>query len=214
MQVVAVAWVLLSTAFLGALLGVLWQARSATATVPGDDSVDAGFSRDMQQHHAQAVQMSLLVLERSTDETVRTLATDVMLTQQQQAGQMYGWLAQWGLTQTSSAPPMAWASAPSSPGMAGMPGMDHDVPEPGAVAMPGMASDQDIDRLSQASAETADAIYLELMIPHHEAGAAMAEAAATRAEDTQVRSLARRIATAQSAELQVLRELSQAHAGT
>jgi hypothetical protein len=37
-----------------------------------------------------------------------TVAYDIITSQQQQAGQMYGWLVRWGLPQTGSRPPMAW----------------------------------------------------------------------------------------------------------
>lgn len=38
-----------------------------SASPPAGDSVEAGFARDMQVHHAQAVEMSLIVREKSTD---------------------------------------------------------------------------------------------------------------------------------------------------
>src|SRR5699024_1641238 len=44
---------------------------------PGDDSAEAGFARDMSEHHAQAVQMSQLVMQRTEDEDVRRLAVDI-----------------------------------------------------------------------------------------------------------------------------------------
>ena len=89
------------------MLGTLWvvQARSSA---PSDFGADAGFARDMQTHHAQAVEMAFLVRDRTDDEEVRTVAYDIITSQQQQAGQMYGWLVQWGLDQTGSRPPMAW----------------------------------------------------------------------------------------------------------
>ncbi len=215
LQVVAVTWTLLFVLLLGAMAG-LWIARGGLSSSPADRSVDVGFSRDMQQHHSQAVQMSLLLLERSGDPEVRTLATDVLLTQQQQAGQMYGWLVQWGLTQTSSAAPMAWMTSEAVPGMAGMGGtggMDHSGATETA-SMPGMASAEDLQRLTLAAEEEADRVYLQLMIPHHEAGVAMATAAAERAETTPVRTLAQRILTSQNAELDVLRTLLQEHGGS
>ena len=65
-----------------------------------DFGADAGFARDMQTHHAQAVEMAFLVRDRTDDAEVRTVAYDIITSQQQQAGQMYGWLVQWGLDQT------------------------------------------------------------------------------------------------------------------
>ena len=48
------------------------------------------------------VAMSVLALERSNDEQVRTLARDILLTQQQQVGQMHAWLQAWSLPQTTT----------------------------------------------------------------------------------------------------------------
>ena len=47
----------------------------------------------MSVHHAQAVEMVESVRDRTESEEIRTLATDVALTQQGQIGQMQGWLA-------------------------------------------------------------------------------------------------------------------------
>lgn len=52
--------------------------------------------------------MSLMVTEATGDPRVRTLARDIILTQQQQLGQMYGWLVMWGEDQVGAAPPMTW----------------------------------------------------------------------------------------------------------
>src|SRR6266545_1813312 len=53
---------------------------------PGDNSAEAGFARDMQVHHAQAVEMALIVRDRTENDHIRTIATDIMLTQQDEMG--------------------------------------------------------------------------------------------------------------------------------
>lgn len=170
-------------------------------TTPSDTSVDVGFARDMRQHHAQAVEMSSLVLDRTNDPAIRTLARDIELTQQQQIGQMYGWLDLWDLPQSSSQSAMAWMGEE----MDNMPG--HDMSNMTAATMPGMASDEEIDMLTQARGEEADRIFLQLMIPHHQGALSMAEAAMNNAETPQVRRLADTILQSQSAELRVLRSM-------
>ncbi|MGV9241012.1 DUF305 domain-containing protein, partial [Streptomyces nigra] len=45
--------------------------------VPGADSADAGFARDMSVHHQQAVEMAYVVRDRTDDEDVRRLAYDI-----------------------------------------------------------------------------------------------------------------------------------------
>ena len=72
--------------------------------------------------------MAFIIRDKTTNSTIRTIAYDIITTQQQQAGQMYGWLAQWRLHQTGSEPPMAWMGSghhmgsPASTGST-MPGM-------------------------------------------------------------------------------------------
>src|SRR3954462_6571838 len=106
-------------------------------TSPTDDSVEAGFARDMATHHAQAVDMSFAVRDNAGDEEVRTLAADIIVTQSTQRGIFMGWLQQWGLSQASTRPRMAW-----------MPGHAHLTTNAGGgVLMHGMASDAEVQRL-------------------------------------------------------------------
>ena len=195
-----------------AAAGLLAGARLAPepAATPATDSVAAGFARDMKAHHAQAVQMSVLVRDRTEDPDVRTLALDILLGQQHQIGQMYAWLDQWNLPQTSPEPAMAWMPDDAED----MTGMDHDSPTPTAeTPMPGMATDEQLDRLRNATGVEAERLYLQLMIPHHQAGVEMAEVAAARAADSNVRQLAQTIVDSQTAEIAVLRQMLESRGG-
>lgn len=168
---------------------------------PSDTSVDAGFARDMQTHHAQAVEMAFIVRDRADDEQLRTIALDIITSQQQQMGQMYGWLVQWDLPQTGSEPPMAWMDRAGHD----MGSMSADAPSSGA--MPGMASAAQLDELRGAEGVEAERLFLSLMIAHHTGGVDMAEAAARSAGTPEVRGLARTIAKAQTAEIALLEDL-------
>lgn len=202
----AVRWVFVVVIAVLALLtsGAIGMALAGPPK-PADDSVDAGFARDMQTHHAQAVQMALLIRDKSTDPTLRAVAYDIATSQQQQIGQMYGWLVQWGLPQTSSEPPMAWMAA----GEAGMGSMDMSGSEPMAPdsSMPGMATPEDLRRLEQSRGEVAEVLFLRLMVAHHRGGVAMARVAAERAERPEVARLAGTIVAAQTAEIEQLQSL-------
>ena len=145
-----------------------WSRRARRP--PPEFGADAGFARDMQTHHAQAVEMAFLVRDRSSDEELRTVAYDIITSQQQQAGQMYGWLVQWGLPQTGSRPPMAWVGGEHAEAHAAADG-----------SMPGMATRRRLDELRGATASRPSGIFLRLMIAHHEGGVAMAEAAVAEA---------------------------------
>ncbi len=181
---------------------------SAGPSYPDQNSADAGFARDMQVHHHQAVEMSMIVRDNVTDEDLRTLAYDIALTQQGQAGQMYAWLQEWGLNQSSSQPRMAWMAG--GPGAHG--GMDMGSGSADSMLlpdgrMPGMASEEQLDELRTARGEDAERLYLTLMITHHVAGVDMAEAGVELARTDQVRDLAEKIQSGQQAEVRLMENM-------
>jgi len=133
------------------------------------------------------------VRERTDDPELRQVALDIELTQQQQQGQMYGWLAVWGLPQASTGPLMAW--------------MGHGHDGPVDEVMPGMATEEEMAALEAADGPEAERLFLELMIAHHVGGVDMAEAALERAERPEVRRLAQAVVDAQTAEIGVLERL-------
>lgn len=182
-------------ALLVGVLATLWVVQVRTSP-PSEFGADAGFSRDMQTHHQQAVEMSLIVRDRTSDEEIRTVAYDILTSQQQQAGQMYGWLVAWGLPQTSSRPPMAWV------------GGEHAGAHTDADGrMVGMASPEEIDALEAADGVEAERLFLRLMMDHHEGGVAMADAAVDDARTDEVRTLAGAISRAQTTEIELLERM-------
>jgi uncharacterized protein (DUF305 family) len=174
------------------------------SATPGTMSAEAGFARDMQVHHQQAVQLSVLVRDRSQNEEVRQLALDIATGQGQQAGQMYAWLASWGLPQAPPGERMAWMALPTLDGDAGH---THGAMDMSDGAMPGYASEADIGRLTSASGTDADRIFLELMIAHHQGGVEMAEAVLDRSTDRLVTPLARNVVRSQTAEIEYMQSL-------
>ena len=181
-----------------------------TVTPPSTTSAEAGFARDMQTHHNQAVEMSLLVRDRTDDPDVRLLAYDIATSQSQQAGQMNGWLTVWNLPQTAPEPEMTWMSRPSLKGVSheGMSEMGADAPphEPGSP-MPGMATAEQLSALSAATGDDAVRQYLTLMIAHHRGGVEMADAVLLRSNERVVRALAASIVKAQTSEIGYMQEL-------
>jgi uncharacterized protein (DUF305 family) len=156
---------------------------------PGEDSAEAGFARDMMVHHAQAVEMAEIVRGKTESEDVGTLAPDIALTQQAQIGMMQGWLQVWGLSPTGSEPAMSWIGEPTN------------------GLMPGMATPQDIQELRDASPEEADVLFLQLMIPHHQAALQMTAAILSRTERPEVRSLAEAISASQRSEIKNMEQM-------
>jgi uncharacterized protein (DUF305 family) len=189
---------LVSVAFAG------WTLRDSAT--PTDDSVEAGFARDMQVHHAQAVEMAFLIRDRTTDPTLRTVALDIISSQQQQMGQMFGWLTLWDLPQSGTSEPMAWMTDTSDEEMS-MEDVTQDA-DP-ALGMPGMASEADLQQLEDSRGRRAELTFLRLMIAHHRGGVQMAQRALEMSDHPDVRTLAQAIATSQAAEIEQMQKLLQ-----
>jgi len=169
---------------------------------PGDTSPEAGFARDMAAHHAQAVDMSFTVRDRSQAREIRSLAFDIINTQANQRGMFLGWLQQWELTQSTDLRPMAWMSghghgAATATSQA-MPGM-----------MPGMASAAELAKLRELEGTAAEVLYLQLMIRHHEGGVQMAEGLLRLSDRPEVTGMARKIVDGQTGEIKLMTELLQ-----
>ncbi|WP_404380084.1 DUF305 domain-containing protein [Knoellia locipacati] len=182
---------------------VLGWALFGRGGFPLEGSAEAGFARDMQTHHGQAVQMSLLVAERTEDPAMRTFANDIATSQQQQSGQMFAWVQLWGLKPTGSQPAMAWM------------GSDHHGATSASgesVDMPGMASESDLERLAAARGVEADRIFLTLMMAHHKGGVEMADAVLARSDRSEVVTLARAMKAAQTSEIQAMQQMLDARA--
>jgi len=171
---------------------------------PAAASVDAGFARDMSTHHRQAVLMAGLARDRSADPEVALIAYDIETVQLSQVGQLQGWLALWGLSQ-STGEPMSWMSGHEHAGTSGR-------SEVGL--MPGMADADELDELRAAQGPAFDVLFLRLMIRHHQGGTQMANYAAEQAEIDALRTLARSMAETQAAEIATLTDMLTARGGT
>ena len=188
-------------ATLGLVLAALtgfWVARLDGP--PSSASAEAGFARDMQTHHAQAVEMAFLIRDRSEDADVRRMAFDMITSQQAQIGSMSAWLTLWGLSPTGDDPPMTWMAGSHSGH-----GSSADPATP--AAMPGMTTTADLARLADADGVAAEKLFLELMIAHHNGGVEMAKAVLERTQRPEVRNLAQSMVNAQSAEIQTMTQM-------
>lgn len=161
---------------------VLGTARESDRSVdiPTPSTVDIGFAQDMSEHHDQAILMSR-TLAPDVAEDVRGLADRIVATQTVESATMRGWLTWFGEPPTA-AEPMAWMASDGDSGRGG----DHHEPEDGATMpahaddgppMPGMASAEDLRRLSELRGVEAEVLFLQLMIRHHDGGVVMSTAA-------------------------------------
>lgn len=192
---------------IGATIG-LALARSGPKTVSisaeGQDPVDTGFSRDMIVHHNQGVLMAHIAELDSTDKDVRITAYDIEFTQTSQIGTMQGWLDLWGVQRLTDDAHMSWM------GSAGMADMNM-VTTRGATSglsdgavMPGMATDAEITKLEGLKGTASDIYFLQLMIRHHQGGAAMMTYAANHAASPVVQNFASKMLESQESEIGVM----------
>ncbi len=184
---------ILASALIAALVsgaGTYWLSGArAIAPAPGPSSAESGFARDMQVHHTQGVDLSMIIRDRTDDPDVRRMAYDMATTQGHQAGQLYGWLAAWGHNQLGSEPPMTW--------------MGHTGHGMG-VLMPGMATRAQVTELSAASGVEAERVFLRLMIAHHRGALDMSEAVVARSDHPVVRAFAGAVLASQQSEIDLM----------
>ncbi|MFM2719947.1 DUF305 domain-containing protein [Microbacterium mcarthurae (nom. nud.)] len=200
--VVAVAAVALLAVAFAVGRFTAFGATAAPAT-PSTASADAGFARDMQVHHTQAVQMAMEIYRKTADPELRTLSYDIATTQSGQRGEMYGWLVQWGLPQASSQPLMQWMAASGAHSHGDTSALSQDE----VLAQMGMASDAELDRLATLDGQPADCLFLDLMIRHHQGAIPMAEAVIELGDDARVKDVAEAIVAGQSAEIDAMRSI-------
>ncbi|WP_278315317.1 DUF305 domain-containing protein [Lolliginicoccus levis] len=191
------------------------------AAIGGDDdglpasidpnASDIGFSQDMTAHHLQAVEMSAAVLTTTSDPSIRTLAYDILTAQENQIGQMQGWLQAWDEPRFAPGARMAWMPASQHEG--GQHGGEHEGGDmsgstmaEGAL-MPGMATSEEMARLRGLEGSEQDVYFLQLMLRHHEGGLPMARAAIDQASTRLVTGIAQKMLDGQKKEIHLMTDL-------
>ncbi len=124
---------------------------------------DVRFMQQMIWHHHQAVQMAALVEGRSSTEALVEIAGRIDASQADEIAFMQGWLRERGETAPD---PMADPHAMHAGVSGGHGGAMHG-------EMAGMASPEQMARLADADGMDFDALFLELMIAHHEGAVEM-----------------------------------------
>src|SRR6266542_4537696 len=142
-------------------------------------SFDQRFLDQMIVHHQGAVMSAQMMIADSARPKLRDLAQRIITGQQREIDQMRQWRQDWYGTANNSTPP-------------GM--MD------GGMIGGAMMSRDQMRQMMGASTDF-DRMFLQMMIPHHDAAIAMAQQALTQAEHPEIKTLAQGIITAQRAEV-------------
>lgn len=121
---------------------------------------DVKFMQDMIAHHAQAVEMSDLLEDRTESEDMQQLGQRISLSQADEMQFMQDWLRERGQPITSSMADHVMHG--------GSHGSHMDL-------MPGMISDEEMAELATLEGHAFDTRYLELMIKHHQGAITMVD---------------------------------------
>lgn len=181
----------LAAALLFGALGYMVGYRSGE---PSGNAADTGFLQDMRYHHEQAVLMSRIYLATPTTDasgtasnsTLRLIASEIELSQQQETGRMVQMLRVLGEPEAADLDQqaMTWMGQP----------VPYD-------RMPGLASEAELTELGKATGPAADQLFAELIIAHHQGGIHMAEEVIDRGSNGEVRAMAESMITGQQFEI-------------
>ncbi|GAB1823518.1 DUF305 domain-containing protein [Herbidospora sp. RD11066] len=162
---------------------------SGTVATPGQtlgtygaevSAADVRFAEGMVGHHRQALEMTGLVPDRASDARVKALAGRITAAQQPEIKVLTGWLTRLG------------REVPA--GHAHMSGY-------------GMASLAEMNRLREERGAAFDALFLKLMIRHHEGALEMAGEQLKEGRDRLMKTLAMDIVSGQQIEIGRMRSI-------
>ncbi|MET0460357.1 MAG: DUF305 domain-containing protein [Ilumatobacteraceae bacterium] len=181
---------IVATALIAGMIG--WLIVDANDDDSGN-AVDIGFLQDMRIHHEQAVEMAFTYLSLpDTDASLQTVARSILYGQSIDIGRMIQMLRGMGAPEAAETDEaMAWMGMPTT----------HD-------QMDGMATQEQLNELANASGTDADRLFVELMVAHHQGGVHMAEAAVDAGDNAEVRAMAESFIKGQQGEIAELEMLA------
>lgn len=145
------------------------------------NSADFSYAQMMIVHHRQALTMTALAPDRAASAQVKGVAERIAAAQKPEIGAMEGWLKNNGGPREQA-------------------GHDHH-------SMPGMASEAQLEQLRNAKGKAFDALFLKLMITHHEGAVTMAAEVLSEGNNVLVEEMANDVIAQQSAEIGRMRSL-------
>ena len=155
-----------------------------TGQPAGYNADDVAFANNMIPHHQQAVELSAMVPDRSTNADLIALAKQISAAQQPEIEIMKVFLVQWN------------ENPDANSGHAG-----HDSTMQGMVDAPTMT------KLGSLSGAEFDKLWLASMISHHEGAIEMAKAEITNGDNGDAKTLAKNIVATQGAEIGQMKQM-------
>lgn len=161
--------------------------------------VDSGFARSMLLHHAQAIQMSMMMRDVTSPE-IQALAQSITMKQTREMGVMEGWLTAWNEPVMLDGPPMAWVENATN-----VRHLDDQLYQAQCKAdggaMAGLATPKQLKQLTHANGTEKEILFLELMLAHHRAAIPMAWFAKRNGESSLIKALANAMIREQGMEI-------------
>ena len=165
---------------------------AADSSAGAHNDADVAFAAQMVPHHEQALQMVAMSQGRELSLEFEELTQQIMDAQQPEIDEMNGWLEAWG-------EPSDDATGHDMSGMDDMPGMDHGAP--------GMMTDDDLAELTNADVSAFEAMWLRMMIAHHEGAIEMSQTELAEGEFQPALDLAQSIIDSQTAEIEQMQQM-------
>lgn len=175
---------------------------------PGPVSI--GFAQDMTLHHEQALVMARLALQQGTP-PIRAFAQGVVDAQLKEIGYLQGWLLLWDQPAMSATDAMDWMRDAYRRARRRDEVFEAFIDACSAGGgMPGLATPQQLEQLSQQRGAAFDLLFLALMTRHHQGAVVMAQFAYQHAEHQAVRGFALSMGAEQRREWMQMAALRQA----
>lgn len=171
--------------------------KATRATLPPVTKKDVEFMQGMIHHHAQAVEMTALIEERTKNKEVRLLGARISQSQSDEINFMKRWLAVRGEKTSMAMPEM---------GKMDMSKHDHH-----QMLMPGMLSAKQMDALRKADGKEFDRLFLSGMIQHHTGALVMVEdlfKSKAAGQDAELFNFATDVDSSQRAEIRLMEGIS------
>jgi uncharacterized protein (DUF305 family) len=168
---------------------------STRAKLPPLSAKDVEFMQGMIMHHSQAVEMTALINERTTNKELRLLGSRISHSQADEMRYMERWLRLRGEPTSMPMPPMQH-----------MPGMDMSAHQH-HMMMPGMLTQEQMDALKNAKGDEFDRLFLAGMIQHHKGALTMVDElfnTAGAGQDSELFNFATDVDSGQRAEIRIM----------
>lgn len=165
------------------------ETSSAAAQGADFNDADVAFATEMIPHHQQAVELSAMVPDRSSDPAVVELAAAISAAQKPEIETLKVFLVQ-------------WTGGESSPESSSGAHDGHDM-----SAMEGMVDEATMARLQTLTGAEFDTLWLQSMIGHHEGAITMADTEIADGANPDAKALAKQIVDVQKAEIDQMKQM-------